>query len=565
MVSTTSEEGLTAQTGETPKPKKKDRFIALTPLAYVAFTANLGSFLFGYDFGATSWLLTSIDRYSTDADDVNYTYFYEIANSSGLTGLIAAGSAIGATLTYTFLLFFGNSIPKRDEIQLAALLYFIGALLESESGDLSWATADGLSLLLVGRFVYGAGIATSFHAVPQYISELTPPELRGMVGSSIEAMVVTGVFIGYIVGYCYSDDEDSWIVTFRIGYIIAVVMGLFSLFIPQSPSWMIRNKIRKDEILEALTFIQVNAGEEELQALESAFEEETRTRQKWEIRWNKQLESMDSSGNGVSSNASNNNNNCGCDCCGQLFKILPPELKLLFSETKLTRCLLLALTLVMLQIFTGQSAILYFAGDVFDQICPSDPDDCILGLGIAKLVPAYVMIFFADSLGRRVYLLGGSVAMLIGMVILCYGFGTSQEIPSLVGIYLAVAGFEFSFGTMLWILLSEIFPQFVRSAANSISVATLFTWSAILTFALPYVEDAAGLLDIFIFFTCSSAVSVIILYFFAPETRGTNIEQAYKLVDESYKRTIAQCGCHAEEDESDNMEKNSLLLEQEDR
>jgi len=216
----------------------------------------------------------------------------------------------------------------------------------------------------------------------------------------------------------------------------------------------------------------------------------------------------------------------------------------------------------MLQIFTGQSAILYFAGDIFSQICPEDPNDCILGLGIVKLVPAYIMIFFADSLGRRFYLIGGSFTMLIGMILLCYGYGTSQEIPSLVGIYLAVAGFEFSFGTMLWILLSEIFPQFVRSAANSISVATLFTWSAILTFTLPYVENAAGLLDIFIFFTCSSALSVIILYFFAPETRGTNIEHAYKLVDESYKKTVAKCGCRVE-DEGDGMDKN--LLHDEDR
>jgi hypothetical protein len=74
-----------------------------------------------------------------------------------LTGLIAAGSSIGATLAFIFLLFLGNGIPKNDEIVLSALFYFIGALFESTSGNISWRNPAGLVILIIGRFIFGAG------------------------------------------------------------------------------------------------------------------------------------------------------------------------------------------------------------------------------------------------------------------------------------------------------------------------------------------------------------------------------------------------------------------------
>eukprot|EP01035_Chromulina_nebulosa_P028122 gene28122-37071_t len=82
---------------------------------------------------------------------------------------------------------------------LASMLFFIGALLDSSSAKIPWDTYWGLVVLIIGRLVYGAGIATSFHSVPQYISEIAPAELRGTIGSLTEAMVVSGVVLGYII------------------------------------------------------------------------------------------------------------------------------------------------------------------------------------------------------------------------------------------------------------------------------------------------------------------------------------------------------------------------------
>jgi MFS family permease len=120
-----------------------------------------------------------------DSDDnsVAYNYYRKIESNNGLYGLVAAGSAIGATFTYLFLLFYGNNMPKKDEIQIASFLYFIGGLFESESGSLSWHYDSGLTLFLFGRLIYGAGIALSFHSVLSYVSEYSPPKYRGILGT----------------------------------------------------------------------------------------------------------------------------------------------------------------------------------------------------------------------------------------------------------------------------------------------------------------------------------------------------------------------------------------------
>lgn len=98
-------------------------------------------------------------------------------------------------MTYPFLLVYGNSLNKRTEIIIAASFFFIGSLLVSIAGGLDWEEYTGLCLLLIGRFLYGCGIATTLHSVPQYISEVVPPGVRGCFGASSEAMVMTGTHI----------------------------------------------------------------------------------------------------------------------------------------------------------------------------------------------------------------------------------------------------------------------------------------------------------------------------------------------------------------------------------
>ena len=512
-----------------PPEGKGNGEVSTANLAFIAFVANIGSFLFGFDFGAICWFLASIE----DSTDDGNIYFRIIISNDGWIGLIAAGASIGAFFTYLSLLFFGNSIPKRDEIMIAALLFFIGALCESFSGDMSWSTWYGLSIFLVGRFIYGAGIATSFHSVPIYVSEIGPAELRGMIGSSTESMISTGVVVSYIVGYCYQE-PFGWIVTFRIAYIVALVMGLLAMFLPHSPAYMVRHGYDKTEVLQSIQFVKPFADDGDLQQLQLSFDEELKERKRWDVKWRK-------------SPASDG-------CCSSIFELLPSEVKALVSDGALRRCLSLALILVMLQMFAGQSAVLYFANDIFETICPTNPDDCILGLGIAKLLSAYSMLFIADSFGRREFLVGGLSIMNAGLITLICGIRYDSTYAAVTGIYVAMMGYEVSLGTMLWILLNEIFPRFVRSAANSIAVSSLFLWSVVVTFSLPLLYDSVGLMYVFVIFTCASGISLFLVFLFVPDTRGVDIEVAYKLVKTQCDESLSPIGLGSEEEEEDETE-----------
>jgi len=365
------------------KDEEKAPPLAWINLACIAAVANLGSLLFGFDFGATGCLLSRIAEFKDGTINPRYTYFVIVAQSSALTGLIAAGSSIGATLAFIFLLFLGNDIPKNDEIVLSALFYFIGALLESTSGNISWRNSAGLVILIIGRFVFGAGIALSFHSVPQYISEISPKIGRGSIGSLVEAMTVIGVCLGFIVGYL-NGSENGFIVTFRVGYLIAVLMGILAMFIPRSPQWLYKNGADDTEILNSLQYIRPTATLSLVLDLKESEEEGIIERNRWENKMRIQIENLK-------------------------------------------------------------------------------------------------------------------------------------------------------------VFLSEIFPQFVRSAAISIAVATLFAWSSIVILILPSMNTKFGLLPVFILYTVTGALSVLLLYFLVPETRGIDLEIAYKLVNGRMEKTLQIC------------------------
>ena len=467
-------------------------------------------------------MLTRIAEYSIGYDDDEFRVYVLVANSEGLTGLIAAGSSIGATITFIILLFFGNSIPKNDEIMLSALFYFIGGLLESSSGDVSWRNYVGLALLITGRLLYGVGIALSFHSVPQYISEISPRVGRGSIGSLTEAMTVTGVVLGFVVGYLDSSGE-GFVVTFRVGYLIAVFMGVLAILLPRSPSWLARKGAPDEELLESLQFIRPTSTMESVAELKRSIESSKTDKRYWESKIRKMTDDPQK------------------NPCVASMNSFPSEIKLLIINRTLCQCLALALVLVFLQQFSGQGAILYYSGEIFNEICPGYSSDCVIGFGMVKLFSVCVMVFVADLQGRRQFLIGGTFVMLIGLIGLCVGLAYDYYTLALVGIYVSVAANEASLATLLWVVLSEIFPQFVRSAAISIAVSTFFAWSSIVVFILPYMSNSVGLVGVFLTYTIAAAVSVVLLYFFVPETRGVDLEVAYRLVSVRIDKSLKCC------------------------
>lgn len=504
------------------------KYASIFNLSFIAVVSNIGTLLFGYELGSTSFLIMDIDNESSSNDDTS-DYYHLVADSSYLMGFVAAAASLGATLTYPFLMVFGNNISKKDEIILAALFFFVGALLESTSGEMDWSTADGLVLLLIGRIVYGAGIATSFHAIPQYIIETVPDDLRGQFGSSTEAMAMTGTLMGFGIGYLFEFSGEGWADTYRFAYIISIFMAVCALFIPNSAAWMLKHHYPDDEVLDSLQFIYPGATLDTLELLKGRIAQDEKDQHIVEA----QLEET----------VVRHNNSFSILAMLNITQKTAPSLLLVLSNRTLARNLTVSLTIMSMIVVSGQVPILYYAPTIFADFYSDKVEILVLGFIIVKATVAYAMVFLADSFGRRELFGASSLMMSLSLFLLGVCYAANFKIASIVFLYTYAFSFEFAFGTMVWPMINELFPGYVRSTAIAISANLLFFLFLVFTFILPAMEAIVGFSALFFFFSVANIAAFCFVHYLVPETRDVELEDAYKCVDKYFDNAPAWCCC----------------------
>ena len=505
---------------------------SLGNLLLVSFAANLGSFMFGYDFGAASWLISWFENY--DGDD-SLTYYSIIGDSDNLIGLVGASALFGAVATYFMLLLYGNHISKRDELLIAAVLYFCGALIESLSVYLSWADSTGFTVLIIGRWVYGAGMATSMHSSTLYSVTMSPKELRGTVGATTEVMISLGILSSYIVGYLNSS-STGWTVIFRVGYILAFAMGCVVFFLPHLPVHLARTGHSDEDILSSLRTIFPLASLHDVGHVRESIRVAEKEHQYW-MTTNENYEKKKQT-----------------IFWTYFYPLLSEELRVFVTDRANRYSFYLINLLVMTMPLSGLVALMYYANTIFSYLGVVKIDACVVGLGCIKVISATLLLFMADALERRVFILFGQMFMMMGLVSLIVGYQYSVTWLAVTGAYIAVFGYEMSLGTFAWILISELFPDFVCSAANSIAVANLLCLNGILNFILPFILNYIGIVSLFSFFVCVTVFQFIVVFLYLPNTRGVPIEMAYKLVVVRVRRANRYyfgCCCSSSSSSSD--------------
>lgn len=176
-------------------------------LALVFLAPALGGFLYGYDIGATTFVLAMI-RSSRDAE----TWWHHFG--TGQQGLLVSSVALGALIgSHIVLVYLAKSIGRRKEIRVAASLYVIGAMMTVMSGTMLATTVQpwlGMATLIAGRILYGAGVGFTMHGAPTYMAEMSPSTVRGTMVSAKATVSVFGIVIGMMMGDLMSDYPDNW-------------------------------------------------------------------------------------------------------------------------------------------------------------------------------------------------------------------------------------------------------------------------------------------------------------------------------------------------------------------
>jgi SP family arabinose:H+ symporter-like MFS transporter len=397
-------------------------------------------------------------------------------NSLGLTVAAAlAGTILGALLASIP----GDRIGRRDSLRFMAILYVISAI--------GCAFAWNWVSLVAFRFIGGLGIGGSSVLGPMYIAEIAPAKLRGRLVGFFQFNVVAGILLAYFSNYligtlALGDIEWRW----KLG-VSAVPAALFLLmlfFIPRSPRWLV-SKDRLSEARAVLQLIGETDPDPEISRIASSMHQDR------------------------SHHAE----------------------PLFIRRYRLP--IFLAISIGMFNQLSGINAILYYLNDIFAKagFTKVSSDLQSVAIGVTNLAFTLLAMSIIDRVGRRLLLITGSVgtAVCLAGVAAVFASGTHENLLVwlLVGF---IAFFAFSQGAVIWVYLSEVFPNSVRAKGQSLGSFTHWAMNAAISWAFPIVAARSKALP-FVFFSAMMALQFFVVLTVYPETKGVSLEAIQKKLE----------------------------------
>jgi len=421
----------------------------------------LGGFLFGFDTAVISGAEQSIQSY-WGLDSFQHGLTVSIA----LIGTVI-GSLLGAIPC--------DRLGRKQTLYLIAILYLISSLGTSLSSN--WY------LFLFFRFLGGLGVGASSVTAPIYISEISPDERRGKLVGLFQFNVVFGIVISYLSNYLIGlAGQHSWRLMLGIQAVPSAIFFLLLRFVPESPRWLIIKKGKLNEAREILNIINPATAEKiQSDILLSAQEEEKTVHR-------------------------------------------DP----LFSIRYKTPVMLAILFAVFNQV-SGINAIIYYAPRIFEMTGLGANSSLLstVGIGIVNFSFTLLAMNFIDKIGRRTLMLIGSFGLILTLALVSTTFYFQNFNGWAVTVYLLVyiAFFAFSQGAVIWVFISEIFPNQVRAKGQTLGSTTHWIMAAGIAFSFPYLAEKAGGGNTFMFFSVMMCLQLLFVWKLMPETKGKSLEQ----------------------------------------
>ena len=395
------------------------------------------------------------------------------AASLGLTVSIALwGTMLGALF---------SSIPadafgRRFCLKITGILFFVSAV--------GCAVAWDWYSLVVFRFIGGLGVGAASVIGPMYIAEIAPANSRGRLVGLFQFNIVFGILMAYFSNYIIgllNTGVIEWRIKLGIEAIPALVFFGLLFFIPQSPRWLVK-KSRSAEALTVLKAIEKENAQKELEEIVNSIKTE-----------NTQIDE-----------------------------------KLL--SKKYTFPIFLAVSIAVFNQLSGINALLYYLNDIFEMAGFSKVSGDLQAviIGGTNLLFTLLAMSVIDKIGRKKLLLIGSVGMVACLSAVATIFIMDAH-KSLLIWFLAgyIASFAFSQGAVIWVYLSEVFPNIVRAKGQALGSFTHWLMCAIVSWTFPVMAAKSGGYP-FVFFAFMMVVQFFVVLLVYPETRGASLEELQK-------------------------------------
>ncbi|GAA4075154.1 D-xylose transporter XylE [Flavobacterium cheonanense] len=440
-------------------------------ILFIALSAALGGLLFGYDTAVISGAIG------------NLTEYFHLTPVE--TGWAISSALVGCLIGAFFSDYLSNRLGRRATMLITAILFILNSV--------GTALPNSFTMFVLFRIVGGIGVGIASMVVPMYIAEIAPPKRRGALVGNYQLAIVIGIVVVYFVNYFIALQGDAhwnlnigWRWMFGSEIIPSILFLVFIFLIPESPRWLLQ-KGKSEQAVAVLE--KINAPEDVAQVqseIQNSLEQEDK---------------------------------------GQFKNLMNPIYK---------KALFVGIGLSILQQLTGINAILYYAPEIFKSL-GSSTDASLLEtsiLGIVNLIFTLLAIKWVDKMGRKPLLYIGSAGMTISLAavgIFIYNEAVGNYVlPFLI---LFMASFSISWGPIVWVLLSEIFPNKIRSLALAISVFIQWVANFVVTQVFPSLIENQWLKDNFngaFPFYLFSVICLFSLFFVwkkVPETKNKSLEQ----------------------------------------
>ena len=401
-------------------------------------------------------------------------------SSDAFHGFVVMAMALWGTVIGSLF----GSIPTRVLGRKKTLLW-IGVFYTISALGSALATTPNLFAFF--RFLGGLGVGASTIAAPAYISEIAPAKNRGRLVGLYQFNIVFGILIAFLSNYLLSDlGENAWRYMMGVEAIPAVIYTLMTLGIPRSPRWLfLQNKTE-----EAKAIIHQAYVKEDADAL---------------------IEEISQDQNIIEENES----------------IFKPQYRFILK---------LAFLIAFFNQFSGINAFLYYAPRIFEEGGLGESTALLssVGIGLINLIFTLIGINLIDRLGRKTLMYIGSVGYIISLSLIAASFLLSWEGLALpVFLFVFIASHAIGQGAVIWVFISEIYPNHLRSAGQSFGTSTHWVLAAIIPSLVPVLFASIGAGVVFAIFAFMMVLQLLFVYFWMPETKGVSLESlAQQLITE---------------------------------
>jgi sugar porter (SP) family MFS transporter len=388
------------------------------------------------------------------------------------------GLAIAAALYGTVIGAALGGIPA-DLFGRKKTLFWIG--LSFFISSIGAAIAPDVNLFMLFRFLGGLGIGASSVVAPIYISEIAPAKHRGKLVISFQLNIVLGILIAYVSNYLIQGMENDWRIMLGVVSLPSLLFSILILLTPETPQFLL---LKRNDLV----------GARKVLALADPNPEETILR--------------------IQNNAKQST-----------------EKERLFSG-KFVWPLTLAFLFAFFNQMSGINAIIYYAPRIYE-LTGLGKESALLstaGIGIANLLFTLLGWYLIDRVGRRILMFIGSIGYIITLSLIAYAFYTESYTFVPIYIFAFIASHAIGQGSVIWVFISEIFPNSVRASGMAWGSLTHWVFAALVANFFPLFTESYGGTLIFGFFAVMMVAQLAYVAFMMPETKGANLEDIEKQV-----------------------------------